>query len=111
MSRSGHPSDRRQHPRHASDIEARCLVDGLTAEAVRIIDISNGGFGIDRSIGTDVGRELTIDIVGVGRFACVVAWKSAERCGLRLLPQAGDLTATQSAVLAESIASLAGSRL
>lgn len=110
LSRTGHPSERRQHPRYASDIEARCFVDGFAAEEVRIIDISDGGFGIDRSIGPDVGRELTIDIAGVGRFACVVAWKSAERCGVKLLPQAGDLSATQSAVLAESIASLAGSR-
>lgn len=101
------PDERRQHPRYATDIAARCLVDGAVPLDVRIVDISDGGFGLDRALRLDAGSPLTLDLPGVGQFACTIAWTSLSRCGLKLLPQAGDLSLEQSELVSEGLAALA----
>lgn len=101
------PDERRQHPRYATDIAARCHLDGQPPLDVRISDVSDGGFGLDCAISGAVGSELILELAGIGRFACTIAWKSLSRCGLKLLPQAGDLSLEQSELVSEGLAALA----
>lgn len=84
--------NRRGTPRYACDWPARCSQPGGHVEDVRIVDVSNGGFGLSTAIPVARDQIVRLEISGVGVFGCRVAWVSAARTGLEILPGEGDLS-------------------
>lgn len=83
---------RRRHERYQVNIAAKCFVDDLAPIAVRIIDISEGGFGLNCVLPFQKGADLKLSLPDVGVFRATVAWERDGRCGLRLLADHGDIS-------------------
>lgn len=84
--------DRRRHARFEVRAPAHCLIGGAKIDVI-IIDVSEGGLGLDRPLPCETNSQFQIAIPDVGTFRARLAWKSPERCGLELLPVARELSA------------------
>jgi diguanylate cyclase (GGDEF)-like protein len=71
-----------REPRHRLMRRAISCIDGETVE-VRLRNISSMGALAECSIAVAPGKELTIDIVGVGPVRGVVRWAQAQKFGIR----------------------------
>jgi PilZ domain len=85
--------ENRRHQRYQVHIEARCFIEGSKPIDIVIVDISEGGFGLNSALPFEKGSRLSVLLPEVGMFAAMIAWKSEHRCGLQLLDQDDDLPA------------------
>lgn len=85
-------ADQRRQWRIPVRWSACCTFPDGTSEDVIIIDVTLGGFGLDRDIPAATEQSLTIALNEIGIFACRVAWKSGTRCGLELLASEPSVT-------------------
>lgn len=97
----------RQHKRYPTNWPALCAAAGIGNWTVTIVDASEGGFGLSSDLPLPVGSEFTISIDQVGEFACAIAWKRDGRCGLKLLPVAGMISASDTVGLALGLHTIA----
>ncbi len=102
---------RRKYPRHPTNCPAICSVSGRGTWDVVVIDASQGGFGLSCDLPVPEGTQIVISIPQIGDFLGSVVWKNGERCGVKLLTEAGWLNDAEAKRLANGLASFdAGAR-
>lgn len=88
-------TERRRHTRYPANWPACCILDDAFECNVVIENTSDGGFGLSRSLPVDVGTRMIISVEQIGDFACRLAWKDHDRCGVELLPDNGRFSDVQ----------------
>ena len=100
--------ERRKHQRYRANIAARCIIDGFESIEVVVIDISEGGFGLNCVLPVEQGTSLTILFPEVEMtYRASVVWTSATRCGLQLLPDVSHVTQAATNELALMLSKIA----
>ena len=97
------PADeRRKHQRYRVSITATCFIDGFEPIDVVVINISEGGYGLNCALPFSEGTNLAIFFPETEMtFTASVAWMTGTRCGLRLRPSRGHLSEAASDKLAD----------
>lgn len=93
---------RREHERHAANWPARCYHDQGAWKAT-VIDVSEGGVGLDRDLPVAKDEIITLELPDVGSYTCRVAWKRDGRCGLQFLRRPDELSADAIDSLADTL--------
>ncbi|MEQ1670713.1 MAG: PilZ domain-containing protein [Hyphomicrobium sp.] len=74
---------RRRTPRRTIQQECRVIINGRSS-AASIHDVSLQGIGIQSSTSFDVGQDLEIALQDGRKLKAMVAWRNANRVGLKL---------------------------
>lgn len=98
--------DRRSLNRRKCDWPARCLFDDGRTEAARIVDVSDGGFGLLVSLSRNPGDRFRIAIDSIGDFRCEIAWTTSDRTGVFLLGDKDDLSTNAQQSLSDALSSM-----
>ena len=72
---------RRIEPRHAIDIAARLVVVEGRPEAVRLINLSRGGFRVASPLVLPAGQPVRLEVNGWPRLVGKVVWCDSRRIG------------------------------
>ena len=100
--------ERRKHQRYRVNIAAKCFIDGVEPIKVVVIDISEGGYGLNCALPVRRGTKLAILFPEAEMtFRASVVWKSETRCGLQLLPSSGHVSEVASDKLADLLEKIA----
>lgn len=75
--------DRRQNKRYKVSWPAMCTLQNNTKINVLIIDVSEGGVGIDCSLPIEIDDPVIVDLRDIGVFGCTLRWKTDWRSGLQ----------------------------
>lgn len=96
---------RREYERHQTNWPARCFYGNHVWPAV-VVDVSQGGVGLDRDLPAMKDETITLEMHDVGTYLCRVAWKHSNRCGLQFLKRTDELSDDAIDGLASSIHAL-----
>lgn len=96
---------RREYERHQTNWPARCFYGSHIWPAV-VVDVSQGGVGLDRDFPVMKDETITLEMQDVGTYICRVAWKHGNRCGLQFLKRTDELSDDAIDGLASSIHAL-----
>lgn len=81
--------EQRKSARFNVNWSGRCSIEGGVSFDVRIVDCSEGSFGVCGLHHFAAGEIVTLQIDGVGAFSCKVVWVKGERFGARILDEWG----------------------
>ncbi|MBX9684439.1 MAG: PilZ domain-containing protein [Hyphomicrobium sp.] len=95
--------DRRRHARTALLSPASCRFADGTVRSVVVIDVSEGGFGLNCNLEVPVDTVFEITMSDAGTFPCRLAWFDDTRCGVELLASSGAFSADALAGLAATL--------
>lgn len=75
------PSDRRRHPRHPVELDARMRELGAEGVEARVLNISENGFMAATDAQFEVGTRIWLMLPGRDRANAVVKWIAGDKIG------------------------------
>lgn len=75
------PSDRRRHPRHSVELDARMRELGAEGVEARVLNISENGFMAATDAHFEVGTRIWLMLPGRDRANAVVKWIAGDKIG------------------------------
>lgn len=77
--------EQRKHVRYSIDWRGVCTsATGIKID-VKIVDCSDGSFGVAGLHNFSPGDPLSLQIEGVGTFPCEIVWVKGDRFGTRIV--------------------------
>jgi hypothetical protein len=75
------PSDRRQGPRYAVEVEGKVRELGSEGSEARVLNISEKGFMAESASEFEVGSRVWLILPGRERASAIVRWTAGNRLG------------------------------
>lgn len=75
------PSDRRQGPRYAVEVEGKVRELGSEGSEARVLNISEKGFMAESATEFEVGSRVWLILPGRDRASAIVRWTAGNRLG------------------------------
>lgn len=91
----------RRHMRRSTKWPATCSDRSGLAWQAWVVDHSPGGIGLENCPPLEVDQTIEVELPGIGKFLCRVAWCADKRFGVEILQSPGQLTDEELNILAD----------